>query len=96
VGVGRRIDIATTRRLVTAALGGALDAVATRPDPVFGLNVPVAVEGIEPRLLTPRETWADKDAYDTQAKRLVGLFAANFRKLGGGAGLEASPRQAAE
>jgi phosphoenolpyruvate carboxykinase (ATP) len=86
VGVGRRIDIATTRRLVTAALGGALDAAATRPDPVFGLNVPVAVEGVDRSLLTPRETWADKDAFDAQANRLLGLFAANFRKLGGGAG----------
>jgi phosphoenolpyruvate carboxykinase (ATP) len=87
-GVGRRIDIATTRTLVNAALSGALDRMEMRIDPNFGFAVPVAVPGIAAGILDPRETWVDKAAYDAAAARLVALFAGNFEKF--------SLRQAAE
>ena len=80
-GVGRRIDIATTRALVDAALGGALEGAAMRRDPNFGFAVPVDVPGVEAKLLDPRRNWADAAAYDQAAGRLVGLFAANFEKF---------------
>jgi phosphoenolpyruvate carboxykinase (ATP) len=92
-GAGRRIDIATTRRLLDAALSGALDGVAMRTDPVFGLSVPMAVAGVDAALLDPRQSWSDGAAYDRQAEKLLGLFAENFRKFGTG---EAAPRMAAE
>lgn len=81
-GVGRRIDIASTRRLVTAALSGALDDTPTRIDSTFGLAVPEAVEGVDPALLDPRAGWADKAAYDAQAEKLIGLFRANYERFG--------------
>ena len=80
-GVGKRISIKDTRRLLNAALSGELINVPARIDPVFGFAVPLAVEGVDSKLLTPRETWQDKAAYDRQSARLVGLFEANFEKF---------------
>jgi len=97
-GVGKRIDIASTRRLLNAAIDGTLDGAATRVDELFGFEVPLAVEGVAPQLLTPRATWADASAYDRQAMHLAGLFRANFEKFGANANANAGPRlaQAAE
>lgn len=80
-GVGRRIDLGSTRHLVKAALEGALDSVVTRTDPVFGFQVPVAVKGIEDRLLDPRANWPNAAAYDAAALKLRGLFEANYKKV---------------
>jgi phosphoenolpyruvate carboxykinase (ATP) len=80
-GVGRRIDIATTRRLLDAALSGELDAAQMRIEPLFGMEVPLRVEGVTPRALDPRANWADVDAYDKMAARLQQLFAENYRKF---------------
>lgn len=80
-GVGRRIDIAATRRLVTAAITGELDWEPTRIDPNFGFEVPLSVEGLPKRLLDPRANWADATAYDAAAARLVELFAENAKRL---------------
>ncbi len=81
----------------TPPLSGALDNADMRIDPVFGLAVPKAVAGIDPRLLDPRASWADGDAYDAQAAKLVGLFVNNFRKFGDVAGISglASPQRVA-
>jgi phosphoenolpyruvate carboxykinase (ATP) len=97
-GVGKRIDIASTRCLLSAALDGALDDIEMRTDELFGFAVPVGVPGIEPKLLTPRLTWADGAAYDRQALHLAGLFRANFEKFGEDANAAPGPRlaQAAE
>lgn len=97
-GVGKRIDIASTRRLLTAALNGSLDDAEMRVDELFGFEVPLAVPGVETKLLTPRLTWADAEAYDNQATHLAGLFRKNFEKFGDIANPEPGPRlaQAAE
>src|SRR5690606_8172535 len=91
-GAGQRVDSASTRRLLTAALDGSLDAAPTRIDPLFGFAVPTAVAGVDPRLLDPRQCWADTDAYDRQAAKLVDLFRNNFKKFGPGADAEAGPQ----
>jgi phosphoenolpyruvate carboxykinase (ATP) len=80
-GVGKRIDIAATRRLVAAALSGELDDAAMRTDPNFGFAVPLAVEGLPKRLLDPRANWSDAAAYDAAAASLARMFDANMRKL---------------
>ena len=82
-GVGRRIDIATTRRLLDAALSGELETAEMRLEPLFGMEVPLRVEGVAPRTLDPRANWADAEAYDAAAARLQHLFAENFRKFDG-------------
>ena len=77
-GKGQRMPIKATRALLTAALDGSLAGGAFRRDPNFGFEVPVAVPGVDAALLDPRMTWADGAAYDTQAAKLVGMFADNF------------------
>jgi phosphoenolpyruvate carboxykinase (ATP) len=52
-----------------------------RTDPVFGLAVPLSVDGLPKRLLDPRASWADAAAYDAAANRLAGMFAEAARKL---------------
>ena len=77
-GTGNRMPIKATRALLTAALDGSLATTTFRRDPNFGFEVPIAVPGVDAALLDPRRTWPDPAAYDLQAKKLVGLFAANF------------------
>ncbi len=77
-GTGERMSLRVTRRLVSAALSGELDAAEWVVHPVFGLDMPKAVEGVEARLLDPRSTWADAAAYDAQAQRLAQMFRDNF------------------
>ncbi len=77
-GTGRRMPIKATRALLTAALDGSLSGATFRRDPNFGFEVPVNVPGVDAALLDPRATWADPSAYDTQAARLVQMFADNF------------------
>ncbi len=77
-GTGKRMPIAATRALLTAALDGSLNDVQFRKDPNFGFEVPVSVPGVEDRLLDPRQTWADGPAYDAQAAKLVQMFSDNF------------------
>jgi len=80
-GTGSRMPIRVTRALLNAALDGTLNDAEFRTDPHFGFQVPVSVPGVEPRILNPRETWADKAAYDAKAKALVGMFVANFAQF---------------
>jgi phosphoenolpyruvate carboxykinase (ATP) len=80
-GVGKRVKIAYTRSMVHAILDGALDGVATRQDPVFGLAVPTSVPNVPADVLDPRGTWPDPAAYDAQAHTLAGMFRANFTKF---------------
>ncbi|HEV7264359.1 MAG TPA: phosphoenolpyruvate carboxykinase [Falsiroseomonas sp.] len=77
-GTGKRMSIQHTRALLRAALDGSLAKAEFVRDPFFGLMIPKAVPGIPSEVLNPRETWADKDAYDRQAKQLVSLFEKNF------------------
>ncbi len=68
-GEGDRMPIAATRALLHAALSRRLDRVGYRTDPVFGFEVPLDVPGVDPRLLDPRSTWRDPEAYDQKATR---------------------------
>ncbi len=100
-GEGHRMPIKATRALLNGALDGSLADAEMRTDPVFGFKVPVAMEGIDAAILNPRETWADKGAYDVQAQALVQMFIDNFEKFEGHVGpdvLDAAPAvwQAAE
>jgi phosphoenolpyruvate carboxykinase (ATP) len=80
-GTGRRMPIKATRMLLAAALDGSINTASFRTDPHFGFAVPNSVEGVDPAILDPRSTWADKAAYDRQARRLVGMFVDNFGKF---------------
>ncbi len=80
-GVGNRIEIGLSRRLVEAALDGSLLTVPYRIEPYFGLRVPTVCPGIPENFLDPRRTWQDPAAYDAMASRLADMFAANLAQL---------------
>jgi phosphoenolpyruvate carboxykinase (ATP) len=77
-GEGHRMPIKVTRALLNAALDGRLNSAPMRTDRYFGFAVPERVEGVDPKILNPRETWSDKQAYDAMARKLVGMFVKNF------------------
>ncbi|WP_109806609.1 phosphoenolpyruvate carboxykinase [Sphingosinithalassobacter portus] len=80
-GEGKRMPIKATRALLNAALDGSLNDAEFRTDPNFGFAVPVSVPGVDANILDPRETWADKAAYDATAAKLVDLFNENFAEF---------------
>jgi phosphoenolpyruvate carboxykinase (ATP) len=79
-GVGSRMKLRFTRSMITAAMNGQLDNVEFKTHQVFGLAMPTAVPDVPSELLLPRETWADKDAYDATANKLAAAFVKNFQK----------------
>ena len=94
-GVGSRIALGRTRRMVDAALSGELSETPMRTDPLFGLEIPEEVGGVPSALLDPRSTWADPAAYDQRAARLAAMFDKNFELFSDGVAAEiraAGPR----
>jgi phosphoenolpyruvate carboxykinase (ATP) len=87
-GVGKRMKLALTRTIIDAIHSGKLAAVRTVADPVFGLGVVAECPGVPREVLTPRDTWQDKGAYDATAKKLARLFVTNFKQYEGGASAE--------
>jgi phosphoenolpyruvate carboxykinase (ATP) len=79
-GVGKRLKLALTRKMIDAIHSGKLADVATTSDPVFGVRIPKECPGVPSEVLTPRSTWEDRQTYDATAKKLAGLFRENFRK----------------
>jgi phosphoenolpyruvate carboxykinase (ATP) len=82
-GVGKRMPINVTRRLLSAALSGELSKGKFIADPAFGLMVPEACDGVPGEILHPRDKWEDKAAYDATAKKVINLFTENFKKFEG-------------
>jgi phosphoenolpyruvate carboxykinase (ATP) len=79
-GTGSRIKLKYTRAIIDAIHAGTLRDVPTTIDPVFGLAVPQSCPNVPSEMLVPRNTWADKAAYDEKAKKVARLFAENFKK----------------
>jgi phosphoenolpyruvate carboxykinase (ATP) len=80
-GTGKRFPLSMTRQVVKAALSGTLAHAIMRRDENFGFAVPLAVEGVDSTMLNPKLSWADADAYDASAAKLLGLFEENFKKF---------------
>jgi phosphoenolpyruvate carboxykinase (ATP) len=79
-GVGNRIDLKHTRAIVDAIHNGSLRDTETSCNPIFGLHVPTACEGVPSQLLDPVNTWQDAEAYRAAAERLAAAFKANHAK----------------
>jgi len=76
-GTGSRFKLAYTRAMVAAIYSGGLANAKFTPDEIFGLPLPDAVPGVPAEVLSPKNTWKDKAAYETQAKKLAKLFREN-------------------
>lgn len=79
-GVGSRMKLKFTRAMITAALNGTLEKAEYKHDDVFNVDVPQSCPEVPDEIMNPRDTWADKAAYDESAKKLAGMFQANFAK----------------
>ena len=77
-GVGQRMPIAETRRIVRAILSGQLAGAPLRREAHFGLHVPEHVPGVRAAVLDPRAAYGDVDRYDEQARALAARFAENY------------------
>jgi len=80
-GEGHRMKLGHTRQMLSEALKGNLNDATFENDPVFGLAIPKEVSEVPSDVLVPRNTWADKDAYDRKAEKLATMFAENFEKF---------------
>jgi phosphoenolpyruvate carboxykinase (ATP) len=80
-GVGRRMDLNYTRAMVRAAVEDRLNDAEFEIEPAFGLSIPKAVPEVPRELLSPRNAWAEKGAYDRTAQELAERFARNFEKF---------------
>ncbi|MDR3516223.1 MAG: phosphoenolpyruvate carboxykinase [Azospirillaceae bacterium] len=80
-GTGQRMKIGYTRALIRAALEQNLAAAPHRRDPNFGLLVPESCADVPSEVLQPKNTWADKRAYDETAQVLAKRFEANFKQF---------------
>jgi len=79
-GTGKRISIKDTRGIIDAILDGSIDRADTKVIPVFNLEVPTSLPGVDTGILDPRNTYADPSEWDTRAKELAGLFIKNFEQ----------------
>jgi len=79
-GVGKRMKLSLTRAIIDAIHTGQIAKSPTVPDPVFGISVVTECPGVPREVLRPRDAWGDKSAHDTTARKLAGLFQANFRQ----------------
>lgn len=80
-GIGNRMKLKYTRAMITAALNGELDHVKYENHKVFGIAKPQSCPNVPSEILNPRNTWEDKDLYDTKAVELAQKFKANFQKF---------------
>lgn len=93
-GVGQRVSLEVSRRLVDAAQAGELASGEWRTDPHFGFDVPAALEGVDPRLLDPAKAWANRVDHTVAARRLAGQFAGRLARTEAALGDEARGAQA--
>jgi ATP-dependent phosphoenolpyruvate carboxykinase len=89
-GTGERISIPNTRACIDAILDGSIRSAPTVKHPVFNVEVPTELPGVETALLDPRGTWANAADYDATANKLAQMFQDNFEQYKEGAAVDYS------
>ena len=82
-GTGKRISIKDTRGIIDAILDGSIDKAPTKKMPYFDFEIPTALPGVDPKILDPRDTYADASQWEEKAKDLASRFVKNFVKYEG-------------
>ncbi|MCQ2316057.1 MAG: phosphoenolpyruvate carboxykinase (ATP) [Bacteroidales bacterium] len=95
-GTGKRISIRDTRGIIDAILDGSIEKAPTKKIPYFDFEVPTALPGVDPKILDPRDTYANVEDWNKKAEDLAGRFIKNFGKFttndAGKALVEAGPK----
>ena len=79
-GTGKRISIRDTRGIIDAILDGSINKAPTKTIPLFNFEVPTELPGVDPKILDPRDTYADPAQWEEKAKDLAARFIKNFNK----------------
>ena len=82
-GTGRRISIKDTRGIIDAILDGSINNAPTKKIPLFDFEVPTELPGVDPKILDPRDTYANVEDWNTKAQDLAERFIKNFKKFEG-------------
>lgn len=82
-GSGKRISIKDTRGIIDTILNGDILNAPTKQIPLFNLEVPTELPGVDPAILDPRDTYADASEWQVKAEDLAGRFVKNFKKYEG-------------
>ncbi len=82
-GTGKRISIRDTRGIIDAILDGSIEKAPTKTIPYFDFTVPTELPGVDPKILDPRDTYANASDWDIKAQDLAGRFIKNFAKFTG-------------
>jgi len=77
-GVGKRMSLKATRKIIDAILDGSIESAEFEKMPIFNIQIPKSIEGVEAGLLNPRNAWGNKEEYDGTAKQLGEMFITNF------------------
>ncbi|PNG63458.1 phosphoenolpyruvate carboxykinase (ATP) [Vibrio vulnificus] len=79
-GSGKRISIQDTRGIIDAILDGSIEEAPTKHVPIFNLEVPTSLPGVDPTILDPRDTYVDPLQWESKAQDLAQRFINNFAK----------------
>ena len=79
-GTGKRISIKDTRGIIDAILDGAILKAPTKKLPIFDFEIPTELPGVDPKILDPRDTYANPEEWEVKAKDLAARFIKNFKK----------------
>ena len=79
-GTGKRISIRDTRGIIDAILDGSIEKAPTKQIPYFDFCVPTELNGVDTKILDPRDTYADPAEWEKKAVDLAGRFIKNFGK----------------
>ncbi|MCH5247034.1 MAG: phosphoenolpyruvate carboxykinase (ATP) [Muribaculaceae bacterium] len=80
-GTGKRISIKDTRGIIDAILDGAILKAPTKKIPIFDLEVPTELQGVDTNILDPRNTYPNPEDWTKKATMLAEKFIANFKKF---------------
>jgi phosphoenolpyruvate carboxykinase (ATP) len=79
-GTGKRSSIKDTRGIIDSILDGSINTAPTKTIPYFSFEVPTELPGVDPKILDPRDTYADAAQWEEKAKDLAARFIKNFNK----------------
>jgi phosphoenolpyruvate carboxykinase (ATP) len=78
-GVGERMDLPSTRKIIDAILDGSIENAEYENLRYFNLAIPKSLDGVDHKVLNPRNNWENPEDWDKSAKDLAQKFINNFK-----------------